>query len=107
MKRFAYDSPLEVEDDVELDPTIIDVNGMKFQRRSDCNYFLDYEKLVQQASYFDTLTRDERLANPQMNSLNVYRNLIQQDLWFFVYFLMKNPLANHPFIFESFKEVQF
>ena len=52
------------------------------------------------------MTREEKIAAGPANELNMYRNYMQRDLFFFVYFVMKNPLANHPFIVEECKRIQ-
>jgi hypothetical protein len=48
----------------------------------------------------------ERKENPGENELNIFRHVIKANLWFFVFFVMKNPLANHPFIVQACKEIQ-
>jgi hypothetical protein len=105
--NWSYESPLEpVPEGVTLDPRVIEINGMKWQRRSDCKYRFDYYDLLEKIAIFNAYTKEERKANPLHNELNLYRNIIQQDLWFFVYFVMKNPLANHPFIVQACKEIE-
>jgi len=79
---------------------------MPFQKRSDCNYKFDYYKLVDKVAEVNKFSPEERKANPLLNEINIFRNIIQEDLWFFVYFVMKNPLANHPFIVEACKEIE-
>lgn len=89
-----------------LDARVIEINGMKFQKRSDCNYKIDYYKVVDKIGRVNKFTPEQRKEKPLLNEINIYRNMVQQDLWFFVYFVMKNPLANHPFIVEACKEIE-
>lgn len=107
LTHWSYETPLEQPpDDVKLNPLVIEINGMKFQARSDCNYRNDYYRIVRMIEEVKVWSDDMRKEKPLMNELNIFRNIIQQDLWFFVYFVMKNPLANHPFIVEACKEIQ-
>lgn len=106
MKNFAYQSPLEVPDEVELGSEVIELNGMAFQVRSDCNYKFDYVAWAKEIERSKGFTKEQKLANPGINEINLLRNLMQQDLWFIVYFILKNPLANHPFIVEACKEIE-
>lgn len=108
MKKFAYDSPLELPDHVELNPEVIEINGMPFQERSDCNYLHDYSLMIKRAAE----DRKIQLADPQRakREFNIqyahYGSHLLDDLWMFVYFVLKNPLANHPFVVNACKEVQ-
>lgn len=103
---FAYDTPLVLPEGVSLNPVVIEINGMKFQARSDCEYYFDYYKIVEAAVRAEAAPVEWKRQNPLINPLNIYRNLLQEDLWAFVYFVMKNPLANHPFIVNACREVQ-
>jgi len=85
---------------------VIEINGMPFQRRSDCKYKFSYYKCVDEIDCIRNASPIEREKFPLMNEMNYFRNLVLYDLWFFVYFVMKNPLANHPFIVEACKEVE-
>lgn len=107
MTTWAYETPLDAPpDSVTLDPRVIEINGMKFQARSDCKYKFNPYKIFDRVEKAKKMTAAERKATPLENELNIYRNCMQDDLWFFVYFAMKNPLANHPFIVEACKEIQ-
>jgi hypothetical protein len=107
MNTWSYETPIEPPDSqVILNPRVIEINGMKFQSRSDCKYKFDYYKIVDEVEKYKTYSPEQRKENPLHNEPNLYRVIIQQDLWFFVYFVMKNPLANHPFIVDSCKEIQ-
>lgn len=106
--KWSYDTPLEdVPEGVALDTRVIEINGMKFQKRSDCDYQLDYYQLMDKIAICREYTPEQRKKWPLRNELNLYRNYIQQDLWFIVYFVCKNPLANHPFIVQCCKDIQF
>lgn len=106
MKKFDYPSPLELPDDVVLGAEVIEFNGVPFQKRSDCTYKHDYVGLAKVIEQSKSYTKEEVLANPGINEVNLLRNLMQEDLWFIVYFVLKNPLANHPFIVEACKEIE-
>lgn len=106
-KDWLYSTPLEpVPEGVLLNSRVIEVNGMKFQARSDCKYRYNYYKIFDRIERANKMTAEERKANPLENEVNLLRNLMQEDLFFFVYFAMKNPLANHPFIVEACYEIQ-
>ncbi len=106
MPNFAYTSPLELPEDIELDPEVIEFNGMPFQKRSDCKYKYDYVALAKLIEESRSYTKEQRQAKPGINELNLLRNAMQDDLWFIVYFVLKNPLANHPFIVEACREIE-
>lgn len=103
---WSYETPLEQPTNFTLEERVIEINGVKFQKRSDCIYKYDYYKIIDRIAKVNAYTKEERLKKPLENELNFYRNLVQDDLWFFVYFVMKNSLANHPFIVEACKEVE-
>lgn len=104
---WSYETPLEpVPEGVTLDPRVVQINGMYFQARSDCSYKVSPYKLLDEIERYKTFTAAFRKENPLLNEANLYRNVIQQDLWFFVYFMMKNPLANHPFIMKCCREIE-
>lgn len=111
---WAYATPLEppllqadgVSHDFTLNPRVVEINGMPFQARSDCNYKFDVYKQYDRIQRYNAFTPEQRKAEPLKNEPNVYRNWIQEDLWFFVYFVMKNPLANHPFIVNACREIE-
>lgn len=82
------------------------INGMPFQARSDCKYGVDIYWLADEIERSNNFTKEQRAAEPLVNELNLYRNMMQQSLWFFVFFAMKNPLANHPFIVNACRDVE-
>jgi hypothetical protein len=48
----------------------------------------------------------EWLDGTKCTEADVYRAMILGDLWFIVYFVMKVPVANHPFVVDVCKEVE-
>lgn len=108
-QHWRYPTPLEpLEEPHFLYDRVIEINGMPFQRRSDCNYKHSYYQFVDMIAEYKALPPEwhKKPANRLLNEWNLYRNMIQRDLWFFVYFVMKNSLANHPFIVEACKEIE-
>jgi len=103
---FAYETPLDLPEGCTVDDKVIYINNMPWQQRSDCNYKHRYYEFFDRCVASRGMTAEEKAADPGENELNLYRVLIKKDLWFFVYFVMKNPLANHPFIVEACKEVE-
>lgn len=79
----------------------VELNDVTFEWRDDIGtpaeggYISNYPKLMLEIS------RGEK------DPLDVYRALILDDLWFVVFFVIKNSLANHPFIVQACRDVQF
>ena len=67
---------------------------MDFEPRDDCNYKYDYEAIF----------RD--IAEGVVDEVAMLRELILNDLWFIVYFVMEIPPANAPFVVEACKIVE-
>lgn len=65
-----------------------------FKPREDCRYRNDYEAIF----------RD--IAAGVVPEKSAYRELILNDLWFIVYFVMGIESANHPFVVEACYEVE-
>lgn len=65
-----------------------------FTPRADCNYKHNYEAIF----------RD--IANGRLELIPTLRELIKNDLFFIVYFVMEIPTANHPFIVEKCRMVE-
>lgn len=106
-RNWLYPTPLEpLEAPHFLYDRVVEINGMKFQRRSDCKYKVCPYKLVDELVRLRGFTPEQQKAEPLQNEINLVRNVIQQDLWFLVYFVMRNPLANHPFVIQACKEIQ-
>lgn len=69
-------------------------NGMKFTPVEGGFYLHDYYSIL------------KKVANDQDMLINAIRTLIARDLFFVVYFVVKNPLANHKWIIDRCNEVQ-
>lgn len=109
LDNWSYPTVVEPPDaghDFLLHERVISINGMPFQKRSDCKYKFDYYALMDEIEELESWTPEQRKAEPLRNEINFYRNYCQDDLWFFVYFVMKNPLANHPFIVNACREIE-
>jgi len=72
----------------------VEINGMKFTPMGGSPYKFDYCRIYQ-----DVVSKrhDERQA---------YRSLILNDLFFITYFVMRIPVANHPFWVQACREVE-
>lgn len=73
---------------------MVKINGMPFEPVPGCRYKTDP---VRVSHLISTGEWDERSA---------YRQLILDDLWFVVYFVLKIPVANHPFWVDACREVE-
>lgn len=67
---------------------------IKFQSNPLCEYKHDYEKL-----FYD-------IAMNRINEVATYRQLVLNDLFFIVYFVLSIPIANHPFVVERCKKIE-
>lgn len=107
LNQWAFETPLEqVPEGVTLDPRVIEINGMKWQARSDCVYKNDYYSFIEAIERWEKMPPEWKKKNRTCNEWNLWRNTIQTDLFFFVFFVMKNPLANHPFIIQACLEIE-
>ena len=77
-------------------PRVIKINGMAWNGVEGARYYHDYYEAVDRIS-------DEKWD--QWSELSVYRKLIQSDLFFILYFVMKVEIANHPFVVARCREV--
>lgn len=88
----------EVKEDAEGDEgwagNLIEINGQKFEYRDDCPYRYDYRKVA------------EMIATKEVDEINILRDLILNDLFFIVFFILKIPIANCPFVVKSCREVE-
>lgn len=66
---------------------------MDFTPKAGCDYRYDYE-----AIFGD-------IANKVLPEVATYKALIQGDLWFFLYFVMRVGTANHPFVVKACRDV--
>ena len=106
MPKFSYLSPLDLPEDITLGESIIEINGMKFQSRSDCNYQTDYPHYLGLVDEAKGRSKEWHKQHLGYSEIEMLRQLLQEDLWAFVYFGIKNPLANHPFVVNACKEIQ-
>lgn len=109
LRTWLYKNPFsdeELPEGVFLDPRVIVINNIPFQARSDCEYKRNPYKVADQVLEYKRYTQQQKLENPLHHELNVYRNEMQKNLWFIVYFASKNTLANHPFVVNACKEIQ-
>lgn len=67
---------------------------MEFTPREDCDYKYDYEQIFKD------------IANGVLDEKRTYRQLIKDDLFFIVYFVMEIPPANHPFVVNACRMVE-
>jgi len=58
-------------------------------------YITNYPKLLME------------INNEDPDSFEKLRNVVLNDLWFIVFFIINNNLANHPFIVQACRDVQF
>lgn len=73
---------------------MIEINGQKFEPRGDCSYKFDYVEAARLVS------------SGEWKAEHIYRQLIKTDLFFIVMFVMKIPIANHPFWVKACREVE-
>lgn len=71
------------------------MNGMEWTRIPGAPYLHNYEQIAADIA-----------ADPSIE-LQLYRDLILHDLWWFVYFVLQIKHANHPFVVDACREVQF
>lgn len=67
---------------------------MDFVPRADCEYRYDYAAIF----------RD--MAEKRLPEVETIRSLIETDLWFFLYFVMRVGPANHPFVVKACRDVE-
>jgi len=68
---------------------------MQFHENIDCNYQYDYIDVHKQL-----------IESTSQEQVAILRDIIENDLFFIVYFILKIEVANHPFIVDRCKEVQ-
>lgn len=84
--------------DATVTRTVV-INGVSFTPLSlpdGIRYKYDYVELVRRLSM---------APNPQ-KEIAAYRHCILTDLWFILYFVLKWPAANHPFIIDICREIE-
>lgn len=73
---------------------MIEINKMSFTPRDDCNYKYDYVKAV------------KLIKGGEWEETAAFKQLVLNDLWFIIYFVLGIKSANHPFVIEQCKEVE-
>lgn len=69
----------------------------------DINYFEPIPGVLYSHDYV-RIFRD--IANGEIDEVSAFRQLILNDLWFIVFFVMGVPTANHPFVVTACREVE-
>ena len=84
-----------------MPPEYVEINGVKFKPNPECQYRHDYVKVA------------ELISSGEWDELSTYRALIQNDLFFVFYFVVKPfadeggmEKANHPFTVDACYEVE-
>ena len=72
---------------------MIEINGMPFEPVPGVKYPHNYLRI------------HADIASGKLPELDAYRAFIQKDLFFIVYFVLKIPNANHPFVVQACKDV--
>jgi len=78
----------------EFEHPPLKINKMSFVPLAGVHYKYDY----QQIAY--------KIALGELPEIDTYRSLLLKDLWFFVYFALQIPVANHPFWVDVCQEVE-
>lgn len=73
---------------------MIVINGQKFEPISGCSYKWDYGVLA------------SKIASKEWPERDALRQWILDDLFFIVYFVLKIPIANHPFVVKACRDVE-
>lgn len=73
---------------------MIEINGVQWTRAPGARHKFNYEQIAK-----DILAQ-------KYSEVDAYRTLFQDDLWALIYFVLKVPIANHPFFINACREVQ-
>lgn len=73
---------------------VISINGVDFTKQPGAAYAHDYYRIV------------DDIERGVLREADAYGNLVLEDLWFIVYFVMKVPGANHPFVVKACRDVE-
>src|SRR4030067_2679004 len=73
---------------------MIEINRMKWERIPGQTYTYSYDTLAQ------------KMESGELDQAGTLRMLILNDLWFIVYFVLRIPVANHPFWITARREVE-
>jgi hypothetical protein len=76
---------------------------LTFTPRNDCYYRFDYTRILQ--AFAEVAQKDPARAEQYIKS--TCRQLVLNDLFFIVYFVMSLPFANKPFVVDACREVEF
>jgi hypothetical protein len=74
---------------------IFSFNDMPWWSEPGCNYIHDFKQLAIEA------------AETPEHELPLWADVFKHDLWAIVYFVLKVPHANHPFIVNTCREIQY
>lgn len=90
-EKLVFSSDIESKND-----GLIRINDMPFTPNPAIKYRHNYVKMWEAVN----------AKQDPIYELSLYRDTICNDLWFFVYFIMKCPIANHQFWVDRCNEVQ-
>ena len=86
-------SEMPIQKTYILPDRTIKINGVEFTPISDLAYPSNYHHALE-------------LIKSGKSEKNIFRQLIRKDLFFFIFFIMKIPTANHRFVVDACNEVQ-
>lgn len=81
----------------------VKINGQEFSPLPGMRYKSDYVAIV---NHIDSVREKEGEDIAQATARTLFRGLFLTDLWFILYFVCKNPVANHPFVVNACREVE-
>jgi hypothetical protein len=79
------------------------INGQEFTTLPDVRYKSDYVAICQ---HIDKVRKEEGEEVAERTARTLFRGLFLSDLFFIVYFVFKNPVANEPFVVDACREVE-
>jgi hypothetical protein len=79
------------------------INGQEFTTLPGVRYKSDYVAICQ---HIDKVRKDEGEDVAERTARTLFRGLFLSDLFFIVYFVFKNPVANHQFVVDACREVE-
>jgi len=87
----SWTQEIEADENVRA---LIEINGQKFEPIPGCPYKWDYGVLA------------SKIASKEWPERDALRQWILDDLFFIVYFVLKIPIANHPFVVKACRDVE-
>lgn len=81
----------------------VKINGQEFTTLPDVRYKSDYVAIVQ---HIDSVREKEGEEVAERTARTLFRGLFLTDLFFILYFVNKNTIANHPFVVARCQEVE-